>query len=225
VFQIPKLIIGDKEIDYTIRKGRSSRYTYLRFRKDLSLLIILPKRSRIDPQTIIKDKRKWIEAKYHQLSKRISIINGDQLLFNGEYHNLEEKYSDKAFVKVSNKKIILSTTSNIDSKTLLRDWMTKETWIIVDKIVPLFSHKLGVKASNIRVKRTSRWGYCKRSGELTFNWQLAGLPRDLSEYIILHEIVHLSEFNHSKHFKRKLESICPDYRSREIRLNDYNSSH
>jgi predicted metal-dependent hydrolase len=191
----------------------------------LSLLITLPRRSRIAPQAIIKDKCKWIEAKYNQLSKRIPIIDDDQLLFNGEYYNLEEKHSDKAFVKVSNKKIILSTTSNIDSKTLLRDWMTEETWIIVDKIVLLFSPKLGVKASNIRVKRTSRWGYCNRSGELTFNWQLAGLPRDLSEYIILHEIVHLSEFNHSKHFKRKLESICPDYRSREIRLNDYNSSH
>jgi|TARA_B100000315_G_C14542175_1_gene571486 predicted metal-dependent hydrolase len=223
VFEVPKLIIGDKEIDYTIRKGSSSRYTYLRFRKDLSLLITLPKRSSVDSQTIIKDKRKWIEAKYQKLSKRMPIIDGDQILFSGEYHRLEVKYSDKAVVKISRKKIILFITSDIDSKTLLRDWMTEETWKIVGKIIPLFAHKLGVKVSNIRVKGTSRWGYCKRKGELTFNWQLAGLPRDLSQYIILHEIVHLSEFNHSKHFKKKLESVCPDFRNREIRLNNYNS--
>ena len=189
--------------------------------KDLSLQLILPKRLMASHQKIIEQKSKWIEKKYLHLLNRKLIINDNQILYNGEYYELEVSYSDKASVNLFKNKILISITNILDSKTLLYNWMTEETEKILNKNIPQLTQKLGVKASNVRVKKTVRWGYCKRKGELTFNWQLAALPRDLAEYIIIHEITHLSEFNHSKKFKAKLASLCPDFKDKEIRLNNY----
>ncbi|MFQ6060534.1 MAG: M48 family metallopeptidase [Thermoplasmata archaeon] len=74
------------------------------------------------------------------------------------------------------------------------------------------------------VKDTKRWGYCKRNGDLVLNWQLIALPRKLAEYVILHELAHLSEFSHSKGFRARLAAMCPDYREREDELKKYHAS-
>ncbi len=220
---ISKITIKDTDIRYIVRRSNNKKYIYLRFSKDLSLNIILPKRSRSDPNKIINEKRKWIKKKYLQLSKRKPIFFGTQILYNGKYHEIVENRSSNIDVNVVENKIILCTTKDIDCKTLLYNWMTTETKKIINEKSPLFIKKLGVKDPIIRVKKTARWGYCKKKGELTFNWQLAALPKDLAEYIMIHEITHLSEFNHSKNFKNKLQSICPDYKKREKRLNNYYS--
>lgn len=68
---------------------------------------------------------------------------------------------------------------------------------------------------------TKKWAYCKRDGRLVFNWQLIALPRELADYVVLHEVTHLSEFSHSNRFKRKLALICPDFREKEAMLKRY----
>lgn len=219
-----KLTVEDTDINCIVRRSNNSKYIYLRFNKDLSLNIILPKRSRSDPQKIINEKRKWIKKKYIQLLNRKPIFYGNKILYNGKYYEIEEKMSSNMDVNIVDNKIILFTTKDIDCKTLLYNWMTSETKKIINEKSPQLIQKLGVKDPNIRVKKTARWGYCKKKGELTFNWQLAALPIDLAEYIVIHEITHLSEFNHSKNFKNKLKSICPDYKKREKRLNIYYSN-
>ena len=70
------------------------------------------------------------------------------------------------------------------------------------------------------VREIKNWGYCTRNGRLSFSWQLIALPERLREYVILHELTHLEEFNHSPAFKRRLAKLCPDYREREKEL-DY----
>ena len=70
------------------------------------------------------------------------------------------------------------------------------------------------------VREIKNWGYCTRSGRLSFSWQLIALPERLREYVIYHELTHLEEFNHSPAFKKKLAKLCPDFRQREKEL-DY----
>jgi predicted metal-dependent hydrolase len=70
------------------------------------------------------------------------------------------------------------------------------------------------------VREIRNWGYCTRSGRISINWQLIALPERLREYVLLHELTHLSEFNHSRQFYRRLSSVCPDYRRRERELDE-----
>jgi predicted metal-dependent hydrolase len=75
-------------------------------------------------------------------------------------------------------------------------------------------HKLSVSGFTIRNQR-SRWGSCSRGGRIALNYRLIQMPASVSDYIILHELMHLKEQNHSRRFWRLVENACPDYRDAE----------
>jgi predicted metal-dependent hydrolase len=61
----------------------------------------------------------------------------------------------------------------------------------------------------------SRWGSCSCNGTISLNWRLIQLPDPVRDYIIIHELMHLRELNHSPRFWREVEKACPDYRAAE----------
>ena len=58
----------------------------------------------------------------------------------------------------------------------------------------------------------SRWGSCSKKGNLNFNYKIFFLPAEIRDYIIVHELCHLQEFNHSKNFWNLVEKTIPNYR-------------
>jgi predicted metal-dependent hydrolase len=73
---------------------------------------------------------------------------------------------------------------------------------------------LDVKHIVIRNQR-SRWGSCSCNGTISLNWRLIQLPDHVRDYIIIHELMHLRELNHSPRFWQEVEKACPDYRAAE----------
>ncbi len=67
----------------------------------------------------------------------------------------------------------------------------------------------------------TRWGSCSRIGSLNFNYRIALLPPELAEYIVVHEVCHLFEMNHSMRFWKRVEVFLPDYRKRRLQLREY----
>jgi predicted metal-dependent hydrolase len=72
-------------------------------------------------------------------------------------------------------------------------------------------HGLTVRRITVRSQK-SRWGSCSRRGTISLNWRLIQTPASVSDYICLHELVHLRQMNHSPGFWREVERVCPDYR-------------
>ncbi len=72
---------------------------------------------------------------------------------------------------------------------------------------------LGVTFGRVRVKdQRSLWGSCSREGNLNFNWRLALAPSEVLNYVVVHELAHRLEMNHSRRFWAHVEKACPDYR-------------
>lgn len=74
----------------------------------------------------------------------------------------------------------------------------------------------GMRVPRVSVRnQKSRWGSCSRKGTISLNWRLIQTPGFVCDYILIHELAHLSQMNHSDQFWREVEAMCPDYRNAE----------
>lgn len=70
----------------------------------------------------------------------------------------------------------------------------------------------GVSVSRVSVRnQKSRWGSCSRRGNISLNWRLVQSPGHVRDYIILHELAHRRQMNHSEKFWQEVARLCPDY--------------
>jgi predicted metal-dependent hydrolase len=76
-----------------------------------------------------------------------------------------------------------------------------------------YASRLGISYRRYRISSArSRWGSCARSGRLSFSWRLAMAPAPVLDYVIIHELIHILEHNHSGRFWEKVKQICPEYK-------------
>jgi hypothetical protein len=81
---------------------------------------------------------------------------------------------------------------------------------------------LGVRWSRIEIRdQKSRWGSCSTRGTLSFNWRLVLAPFDVLDYVVVHELCHLREPNHSRRFWKLVEARRPEWRSHRDWLHEH----
>lgn len=79
----------------------------------------------------------------------------------------------------------------------------------------VFAARMGVSYGNITVReQKTRWGSCSAKGNLNFNWKLILMPEEIQDYLVVHELAHRIEMNHSPAFWAVVEKVLPDYRAR-----------
>ncbi|MFA5925624.1 MAG: M48 family metallopeptidase [Parcubacteria group bacterium] len=86
---------------------------------------------------------------------------------------------------------------------------------IAEQKVDEFNKIYGFKFNKIAIKnQKTRWGSCSKKGNLNYNFKIALLPEKHADYIIVHELCHLKEFNHSRRFWNLVERLIPDFKER-----------
>lgn len=99
---------------------------------------------------------------------------------------------------------------------------TKELRPVLMHRVSYYAALLGVDYGRIAIRnQRTRWGSCSSAGNLNFNWRLALLPEELLDYVVVHELAHRLEMNHSARFWMHVGRILPDYKERRRRLKEY----
>lgn len=84
-----------------------------------------------------------------------------------------------------------------------------------------FAKRMGVDYGRITIReQKTRWGSCSSKGNLNFNWRLVLLDPELLDYVVVHELAHRREMNHSVAFWKVVEAELPDYRERRRRLKE-----
>ena len=85
-----------------------------------------------------------------------------------------------------------------------------------------FASRMGVSYQKISVRAAkTRWGSCSAKGNLNFHWKLILMPPQVLDYVVVHELAHRKEMNHSPAFWAEVEKILPDYRERRKWLKTY----
>lgn len=89
----------------------------------------------------------------------------------------------------------------------------------IPKRVYYFARRIGVEYGRITIRnQKTRWGSCSRKGNLNFNCLLMLMPPEIIDYVIVHELCHRKEMNHSSAFWREVAKILPDYKKAEAWL-------
>lgn len=84
-----------------------------------------------------------------------------------------------------------------------------------------FGEKMGVEYNKIFIReQKTRWGSCSSDRNLNFNWKLVLAPPQVLDYVVVHELCHLKEMNHSQAFWNKVEEIMPSYQEQKQWLKD-----
>lgn len=92
----------------------------------------------------------------------------------------------------------------------------------IGKQVRHYCEAMGVTVGYVTVKnQKTRWGSCSAKGNVNFNYQLAFLPDELLDYVVIHELAHRRHMNHSRAFWAEVEKYCPDYLERREQLKEY----
>ena len=92
----------------------------------------------------------------------------------------------------------------------------------IGKRVRHYCEIMGVTVGYVTVKnQKTRWGSCSAKGNVNFNYQLAFLPDELLDYVVIHELAHRRHMNHSRAFWAEVEKYCPDYLERREQLKEY----
>lgn len=93
---------------------------------------------------------------------------------------------------------------------------------ILEKRIFFYAEKMDVSYCNVTIKnQKTRWGSSSTLHNLNFNWHMFLLPEDIADYVIVHELAHQIEMNHSPRFWKEVERILPDYRKREKWLREH----
>lgn len=100
--------------------------------------------------------------------------------------------------------------------------LTMKAKIVIPQRVTLYANIMGVDYGRITIRhQKTRWGSCSGKGNLNFNCYLMAMPAPVVDYVVIHELCHRKEMNHSKAFWTLVERMMPDYRQWRKWLKDH----
>ena len=127
---------------------------------------------------------------------------------------------EKHLKKVNEDKAILESAGTF-SEEEMRKLKNLAKQIISEKVA-YYARIMDVTYGNISIRRQkTRWGSCSREGNLSFNVLLMMAPPEVLDYVVVHELSHRIEMNHSPRFWRRVEEVLPDYKKERKWLKEH----
>lgn len=139
-----------------------------------------------------------------------------QLTIQGQTYSIE--ISDKRFLKErvvlseSRITIFLSENNNKHPKTIFESWLREYARKVITQRTKILAEQGGFKYNRISIREQStRWGSCSSEKNLNFNWKLVLAPPEILDYVVVHELAHTVQMNHSRAFWSVVENVMPNY--------------
>ena len=178
------------------------------------------------------DLRKWIESKllwvhkklqikkpFLENKKTLSFSSGETITYLGCNYRLKIVQNQIEPLQFDGQWFRLRKADIDNAPAIFKQWYIKNGTPVLCKRVKHWARKTGTVPEMVKCSELGyRWGSCGKNNVIHFNWRLLQLEMRLIDYVIVHELVHLTERNHNKNYWRKLESILPDYLIRKSEL-------
>jgi len=222
VFEIK---LRGKKLKYNVR--RSKRASRSRIDIDLKgITVVIPEGKDLDPEEFLREKKDWVLEKYWKIEDYLARIP-EWNFEEGEKFPLLDKeltirYSENEKSRINNEEIIIPRNDCASSpKDTIESLYRKKAKDIFRKKISKYEDSFSKSFNKLYVRdQKTKWASCSAKNNISFNWRLLLGPEDVLEYVVVHELIHLEEPNHSRKFWRRMEEILPDYRERRKWLKD-----
>lgn len=201
-----------------VRNPRARRYI-LRLRTDGTLRLTIPRSgSSAVGRQFVERQAAWLEPQFTRLAAReirpTSWHIGSLILFRGVEVAIDADGEGDG-IRFGGESLRVADPSADHRTTVSKHLLKLAARELPPRVAELATmHQLTVRRVTVRNQR-SRWGSCSRRATISLNWRLIQAPEFVRDYIILHELMHLRQMNHSARFWREVEQVCPGYETAE----------
>jgi predicted metal-dependent hydrolase len=183
-------------------------------------------------ESFIRDKKFWVYTKLaekqalQQPIKGKDFVTGEGFPYLGRsYRLLVVDAQDRPLKFEAGRFRMLRTEVGKGREHFVR-WYSEHALGWIRQRVRMWAKRLAVEPTRVEIRELGyRWGSCSKDGGLNFHWATMLLPSSLVEYVIVHELVHLHEPNHTPEFWQRVERAMPDYEQRKAWLAEHGGRH
>ncbi len=214
-------IIAGRRVPYRVvhsLRARQMRITVAEGR----VTVTLPRGIKTgEAETLIQQHAAWLLKHLDAAprpQKAARTLPADVILLRGEAVHIEviEESGRLSRLKVEEKPgrliVYVPEGTNTSPRRLVTPWLRQQARTVIEAVVKRQAAHMGLTYQSISIRdQRTRWGSCSSKGSLSFNWRLVMAPPTVLEYVVVHELAHRKQLNHSKAFWLVVAQYDPDY--------------
>lgn len=191
-------------------------------RKSVALVIdneanLIVRAPALMPDTVIDEfvrrKKRWINEKQQQVAvfgekhPPVVVETGESIMYLGSNYAIIKNDVDEA--DISGNELIVPENYDIEALTA---WLKGQAMQIISERVTLYANVMGVTPGTVKLSEAkARWGSCSTKNNLNFAWRLVMCPLSVIDYVVVHELSHITYKNHSPAFWARVKTVLPTY--------------
>lgn len=218
--------LDDGDLSFRLLHRPARRSLEITVERDASLSVKVPNGATVEEVTRhIRRKRPWIFAKLAEKDALAhppvvkEIVDGEGFAYLGRNYRLLLVNDQDVPVKLERGRLRLRRNERARGATALRRWYEQTGAAWVARRIGPWARRLGITETDVCVTSLGyRWGSVSPAERINLHWATLQLPPNLIDYVLVHELAHLSERNHTPTFWKLVEQTMPDYKQRREEL-------
>ncbi|GAA5135096.1 SprT family zinc-dependent metalloprotease [Prosthecobacter algae] len=205
------------KLNYKIVRSPKRKKLTITVERDRSIIIHAPEGTAEETiRRVVESKRQWLFDKINHTQKYQAphapgkeLVNGESAPYLGREYRIEVTETKSGMVEFS-RRFMIPLIQQSRRREVLRDWYLNRAKETILPRVKRYADALGVKVAEVNIVRNRyRWGSCTVKSNVSFNWRLIKAPMFVIDYVIVHELAHLMEGNHTPRFWNIVRANCP----------------
>lgn len=223
------LVAGTRRVRLWLVHNQRARRYVLRLRPDGAARVTVPRGGSLaEAKRFAERNAAWLEQQLLRQALRpqrpATWLAGMEIFFRGERVRLEQGANGEAGLVRFASEVVPVTDTAGDLRPAIEGHLRKLAARELPARVFELAAPYGLPVRRVTVRnQRSRWGSCSRRGTVSLNWRLVQTPLFVRDYLVLHELAHLKEMNHSRRFWNEVAQLCPGFREAERWLKQHSS--
>ena len=222
-----KTTINGQAVTYILKRSARAKHIRLEVRQQTGLTVVVPRSYKIGRlPVLLESKGRWILSKLASLPVENEPRSGDTVSYLGRDLKVvrRENHGGVHGIRLVGSRLEVPPElfENGFLELVLERWYREQAAKLIKERVHELSSQLGVSYNRLTIRgQKTRWGSCSYKKTLSFNWKLVMAPQPVIDYVIIHELAHLREMNHSRKFWGLVAEHCPRWRQRKKWLKEH----